>query len=112
MLPVTLKEQLNEIVSKYDLMNASFDMFWKCYKSYLAESPDEASEYGLVDEDSVRISLRSTSYVISEATRNGEKLEFIEISIEMRNKEDHYLGYYDAIFDLDGTVSDDYFVLE
>ncbi|MBQ8121350.1 MAG: hypothetical protein IJ172_11330 [Ruminococcus sp.] len=110
---MTLKEQLNEIISRYDLIDVTFDSFWRVYNCYLAESAQEASEYGLFDEDSVNVSLRSESYVISETIKsNGEKNEFIEIRIEMRDKQDHYIGYYDAVFDLDGTFADDFFVLE
>lgn len=56
--------------------------------------------------------MRSTAYVISDfITVNDEKYEYIEISIEMFDKQKKYIGYYDALFNLDGTWSDDFFVL-
>lgn len=110
---LTMKEQLTKIISEYDLTDVTYDSFWERYKSYLADSAEEAAEHGLVDETSVSITLRSTAYCKSGyLERNGEKMDYIEICYEMYDKQNKYVGYYAGIFDLDGNMFDDCFVIE
>lgn len=108
-----LKEQLTKIVSDNDLINVAYELFWKCYKKALSESPEESEEYGLVDANSVNAILHSTSYkLFNDIHINEVNLEYIVVQIRIYDKKSRYIGYYDACFDLDGTIADDFLVFE
>ncbi|WP_028520756.1 hypothetical protein [Ruminococcus flavefaciens] len=110
---MNLKDQLTKIISDNNLINTSFDLFWSCYKKCLLESPDEAKEYGLIDENSINAVLHSISYkIFNDVTISGEKLEYIVIQIQMYDTKKSYIGYYDACFNTDGTIADDFFIFE
>ena len=111
---MTMKEQLTKIISEYNLIDVTYDSFWESYKSYLADSAEEAAKHGLVDETSVSITLRSKAYCISEFSKkeNGEKMDYIEICYYMCDKQNKYVGYYDGLFDLEGNMFGDHFEID
>ena len=110
---MNLKEQLTKIVSDYNLIDATFDLFWQNYKNCLTESPEDAAKRGLYNIDSVNPVLRTTSYVISNFMKfDDENLEYIHIELDFYNEKDKYVGYYAVYFHLDGTMFDDFFVYE
>lgn len=110
---MNLKEELTKIISDYNLIDATFDSFWQCYKSTLAESPEDSAKRGLYNINSVNPVLRSTSYVISNFMKfDDENLGYIQIELDFYNEKNEYVGYYVGCFHLDGTMFDDFYVYE
>ena len=104
-----MKEMLYQLIETYDLIERTWEWFWKNYDSYLKEEPEESAKVGLYSRDSVEAYLIDRSYHIS----YDNEIEFIRITIDMRRKKDnHYIGYYSSDFTLNGEDFDDWFVME
>ena len=104
-----MKNQLEKFVQKYDLVQRTFASFWNCYDDYLQEYPEEAEEYQLIDHDSVRLELYGYSFVISEKFHR----DFVKVLIDIYQKNEMYqIGEYWCIYDENGEILDDTFVLD
>lgn len=104
----SMKKELEALIRKHNLINRTFDSFWKNYDRYIIEEPEESAEIGVTNRDSIEAGLYGYSYVISKAFNS----DHIKVEIEMvlqSNKTQ--VGSYWCIFDLSGNCKDDYFVI-
>lgn len=106
-----MKEILEKIISEHDLINQTFNNFWKCYDAYLSDedSREEIEEYGLVNRNSINVKLYGYSFWIS----NDLDFEYIKVYIDCFFKgESMRFATYWCIYNLQGELFDDYFVFE
>ena len=102
-----LMHGLKSIANEHRIIERTWENFWYAYNSYITEDREEAEEYGMTDKDSVIPEFYSLAYKIFH-----DDSEIIEATIRMYDKEHHYLGYYDDLFDMNGEGVDDFFVIE
>lgn len=110
-----IKGQINELVQKYDLINQTFDSFWKNYDCYIVEEPEEAESVGLVDRSSIeKPFLRSVYYTLTSVNEHNDfELELLVVRLDFYHKEESgcALGDYTCEFTLGGELFDDFFVI-
>lgn len=104
-----MKNELEKFVQEHDLIQRTFVSFWNCYKNYLQEYPEEAGEYQLIDRDSVQPELYGYSFVISKKFQR----DFVKVLIDIYQKNETFeIGEYWCIYDENGEILDDTFVLD
>lgn len=117
-------QQIMELVRQYDLIDRTFAYFWSFYDSYLTEEPDEARGYGLIDRDSVHVSLHVIECRLKHFDEN-RKHRFMTICVTLgfrhRDQNQKWNGTYECMFFMngdtadecrDGEVCDDFFWIE
>ena len=117
-------QQIMELVNNYDLINKTFEFFWNTYDSYLIEDYDEANEFGLINRDSVNVSLWGIEFELRNFDENM-KHRFMTICVTLkfqhRNNAQKWNGTYECQFFMngdtegefkDGEVCDDFFWIE
>ncbi|MBR1443427.1 MAG: hypothetical protein IJ583_07835 [Firmicutes bacterium] len=106
-----MREMLDKIIEKYDLIKKTFENFWISYDGYLTDevTKEESKGYGLTDRNSINAKLSGYSFCVS----GGLEFECIKVYIEFFLKgENMPLGRYWSIYEPDGEFFDDYFVIE
>lgn len=104
-----MREKLDAIVQKYNLIGRTFERFWKTYDDYLREEPLESKENGLCDRNSITVELYGYSFCVT----NELDFDYIKVYIDFFLKgKTMRLGDYWCIYMLDGKEFDDYFVIE
>lgn len=102
-----MREELDELVKKYNLIDRTVKSFWLTYDNYLTDelTREERQKAGLTDRDSVSIQLEGYSYHVTQTVdfdyisvmvycfRKGETIPLIE----------YYCTYY-----LNGEFFDDF----
>ena len=50
-----MREELDNIIKKYDLITQTFENFWVAYDTYLTDelTKEESKSYGLIDRNSI-----------------------------------------------------------
>ncbi len=112
---MTIRQQLSDLLKKFDMINRTYKYFWVNYDKYLQEEPEEAVSFGLTDRSSIeKPLLRYADYKLTDADgQSGFGLELLSVSLDFYHKEESScaLGYYTCEFTMDGEVNDDYFVI-
>lgn len=104
-----MREELDGIVKKYNLIERTFTSFWQAYDAYLEEEPTESREAGLCNRDSISAELYGYAFCVT------KQLDFdcITVTIEFGLKEKHFrCGEYWCEYSLDGKEFDYYFVID
>ncbi|MDE6592153.1 MAG: hypothetical protein K2K57_03705 [Oscillospiraceae bacterium] len=108
-----MRAQLMGLVEKYDLVNRTYEIFWKNYEYYLKENPVEAAENGFVNRESIeKPVLTNIKFILTGVDRNDTcVMQLIALDLEWRHKdkEQSAMWRYQCVFDLNGEVNDDYF---
>jgi hypothetical protein len=105
-----LREELDGIVERYDLVKRTFDSFWICFENYLTGdiTREESREYGLTNKDQVEVRLYGYSFVVSKKFSR----EFIKVDLDVYKKDcNPEFAEYSCIYSLDGECEDDSFVI-
>lgn len=112
---MNMREQLTELVRKYDLINRTYEYFWINYDKYLAEEPEEAHSVGLFDRNSIEEPfLRNVEYMLT----NGKSLdsfdrELLSVRLDFCLKGSGCIIWnYTCDFTLNGEVFDDWFIID
>lgn len=112
---MNIREQLSELIEKYDLINRTYEYFWKNYDSYLKEEPEEANSLDLMDRSSIeKPLLRYANYKLTSVNgQNDFGFELLSVGLDFYHKEEGgcALGYYTCEFTMNGEVFDDFFVI-
>ncbi len=106
-----MREELENIIKKYNLISNSFEYFWENYDQYISneDTKDEAKENGFINRDSIAAKLYGYSYCISDDL----DFDYIKVYIDCFRKGETMRSItYWCIYDLNGDLFDDYFVLE
>lgn len=104
-----MREELDAIVQKYNLINRTFETFWENYDSYLIEEPEESKGLGLLDRDSIYIKLYGYSFSV----RNSLNFDSVMVYTDFFKKGETIItGSYWCIYQLNGELFDDYFVID
>lgn len=106
-----MRNELDSIVQKYDLINHSFEVFWTNYDTYITDenTKEEAKENGFISRDSVTAKLHGYSFCVSEDL----DFDYIKVCIDcFRKRETLRSIRFWCIYDLNGELFDDFFVLE
>jgi len=104
-----MREELDAIVQKYNLVNRTFEAFWRNYDAYLIEEPEESKGLGLLDRDSIYVKFYGYSFCVI------NKLDFDSVIVYIdffRKGETISLGNFRCIYKLDGDLFDDYFIID
>lgn len=117
-------QQIMELVKKHNLINRTFEYFWCSYDSYLIEEAEEAKDFGLIDRDSVNVSLCLIAFKLRHFDENMKhRFTTICVTLEFQhqNNTQEWLGTYECLFFMngsteneskDGEVCDDFFWIE
>ena len=104
-----MREELDYIVKKHNLIDRTFKSFWHNYDCYLEEESKESKEVGLYDRDSINAELYGYAFCVT----NELDFDCIKVYIDIFLKGNNVrCGDYWCIYDLDGNKFDDYFVIE
>lgn len=102
-------QQIMELVNNYDLINKTFEFFWNTYDSYLIEDYDEAKEFGLINRDSVNVSLWGIEFELRNFDENM-KHRFMTICVTLKfqhhDKIQKWQGTYECLFFMNGDIED------
>ena len=62
-----MREELDNIIKKYDLITQTFENFWVAYDTYLTDelTKEESKSYGLIDRNSINAELYGYSFCVS-----------------------------------------------
>ncbi len=104
-----MREELDYIVKKHNLIERSFESFWHTYDVYLEEEPTESREAGLCNRDSINVELYGYAFCVT------KELDFdcIKVYIEIYLKDNSVrCGEYWCVYNLDGKEFDDYLVID
>lgn len=115
--------QIKTLAERYDLLKRSFNMLEENFESYKQEEPEEFKKnFPDFKKENIDFRLDSIGYKIG--LWSEDEQEYIVIGFTMYYKKYYKkdlilsqkghiesVGHYDAVFDLDGTVLDDYFVV-
>ena len=103
-----MREKLDIIIQKHDLINRTFKNFWEAYDTYLTDelTKEESQGYGLIDRDSIDAELCGYSFCVS----NALNFDYIKVTIDCFQKgETMRFASYWCIYNLDGELFDDCF---
>ncbi|EWM54964.1 hypothetical protein [Ruminococcus flavefaciens] len=103
----SFESNLQSFVDEYKLIDETWKSFWKNYNSYIIEDKDEALEMGMINKESIVPDLYSIAY-----KKIRETKEVIVVTIEIHDTSYRYLGYYDAVYNINGEFEDDFFVIK
>lgn len=103
----SFKSNLSSFVNDNKLIYETWKSFWNNYNSYIVEDKDEALEMGMINKDSIIPDLYSIAYKIIRETK-----EIIVVTIKIHDTSYRYLGYYDAVYNINGEFEDDFFVVK
>lgn len=104
-----MREELDNIVKKYNLIERTFESFWRTYDCYLEEEPEESKEVGFYNRDSVNAELYGYSFCVT----NELDFDYVKVHIDIFLKgKTVRCGDYWCIYDLDGKEFDDCFVVD
>lgn len=105
-----MKEELLNKVEQYNLMDVSFEFFWKNFKYYKEEDREEfETHFPEYKKERLQIPLNSISYRMTSWPKWDSDFDYIIISIDIEY-DNKNIGYFDAYFSLDGEYVTDYFV--
>lgn len=106
---MNVDQQIMELVNNYDLINKTFEFFWNTYDSYLIEDYDEAKEFGLINRDSVNVSLWGIEFELRNFDENM-KHRFMTICVTLKfqhhDKILKWQGTYECLFFMNGDIED------
>ena len=106
---VDIRNELDGIVRKYDLVERTIRSFWANYDCYLEEEPEEARECGVADRDSIKAEFYGYYFGAS----NDLDFDHIKVYVDgIREGDTIRTITYWCIYSLDGKVFDDYFVID
>lgn len=106
-----MREILEKTVNEHDLINRTFESFWEVYDAYLSEedAKDITGELGLADRDSIHAEFYGYSFWVS------NDLDFVHIKVYidcfLKGESTRFATYW-CVYDLEGELFDDYFVIE
>lgn len=104
-----MRQKLDALITKHDLIRRTMDSFWAMFDCYLEEEPEECAAIGFVNRESVRAELYG--YVFG-AARNLE-FDFIKVYLDVFVQgKSLRVGDYWCIYDLQGNLFDDVFVID
>lgn len=104
-----MREELDCLLKKHNLIDRTFDSFWHTFDRYLKEEPEESKEAGFFSRDSVRAELYGYSFCVT----NELDFDCIKVYIDIFLKgETVNCGDYWCIYSLDGEEFDDCFVID
>ena len=104
-----MREELDRLVEKFNLIERTFDGFWYAFDSYLKKYPIESKEVGFFSRDSVSVELSGYSFCVT----NELDFDCIKVYMDIFLKgETVSCGDYWCIYSLDGDEFDDYFVID
>ncbi len=104
-----MREELDAIVQKHNLINRTFEAFWKNYDSYLIEEPGESKELGLLDRNSIYVKLYGYSFSVRTSLDFDSVIVYIDF---FKKGETIRTGSCWCIYKPDGDLFDDYFVCD
>lgn len=112
-------EELKDIISRFGLIDKTFENAKETIDNFVCEEKEKASEYGITSRDSVKYDLDLCSYNITNPGLDTER-QCVEVRVNYYykknvrgNKEDRYMGYYSALFDpCNAEIIDDYIVID
>lgn len=103
-------DDLKEWLVKHDAEKRCHDSFWLSLKNYKTEEPEEYQEY-FPNFDPSKLVLKVESVSISYLNYPDLNYNHVRVYMPIRYP-DKKIGYYELWFAFDGTVEDDYFVLD
>ena len=111
-----MREELLELIEKFDMVNRAYEKFWENYDRFLFENGKIAGKNGLYDRNSIAMPwLREVKYELSRPNEQGE-FETETIGVDLcffhKAKKCSPAGYYSCWFDLKGEFADDCFELD
>ncbi|MBR1555549.1 MAG: hypothetical protein IJ644_09200 [Oscillospiraceae bacterium] len=103
-----MRQELDNIIKKYDLINQTFENFWETYDTYLTDelTKEESKSYGLIDRNSIRAELYGYSFCVS----SDLSFDYIKVTVDcfLKGKTMRFATYW-CIYSLDGELFDDCF---
>lgn len=112
---MNIKEQLSNLIEKYNLIDKTFEYFWGCYDNYLTEQPQEAASFGLRDRNSVKPVLYKIDYRLTYGDvvdDDSPCFQQLVVMLDIKDSENFQIGYYECLFSMDGEASDNFFVID
>ena len=111
-------EELKDIISRFGLIDRTFENARENIDNFVFEEKEKASEYGITSRDSVKYDLDLCSYNISDMGLDTER-QCIEIRINYYCQENvrgsiknRYMGHYSALYDpCTAEIIDDFIVI-
>ena len=103
-----MREELDNIIKKYDLIAQTFENFWVAYDTYLTDelTKEESKSYGLIDRNSISAELYGYQFCVF----NDLNFDCIKVTIDcfLKSKTMRFATYW-CIYNLDGELFDDCF---
>jgi len=100
-------EELTEWASKNNIEQRAIDGFWKNYRNYKTESPEEFEKvFGAINTNELHIKVNTVSLNLGNWPESSYKT--VSASIPLFHKKKN-LGNYKILLNLDGTIEDDFF---
>ena len=104
-----MKNKLDNIIQKNKMIPRAFESFWNSYDSYLLEESEESKKLELLNRNSITAELYGYSFCVTKDL----DFDWIKVCIDFFLKDETTrLGTYWCIYNLDGDLFDDYFVIE
>jgi hypothetical protein len=108
--------ELKRFIIDNSVRDRTVQSFWKCFENYRNEEPKEFEEvFGDFDRSLLTMWMKKVALTIRNwqafEDEYNENHEFVEAFIQLKYK-GKYIGYYSLLFNFDGAVFDDFFVLE
>ncbi len=108
-------KKLRDWVDKHNIKNRALESFWLNLNTYRHEESEQFDElFWDYDKDYLKILIEDVSLHIKSLEYldpSNRDLEYVEVKIRIEYRTNH-IGYYRMIFNLDGTVEDDFFISE
>ncbi len=104
-----MREELDNIVKKHNLIERTFTSFWHTYDVYLEEQPTESREVGLCSRDSIDAELYGYAFCVTKELDFDCIKVYIEIYLKGKTVR---CGEYWCVYSLDGKEFDRYFAIE
>lgn len=102
-------KELKEWVIKNKIEERTLIGFWKNIKEYRYDSPQEfIDNFTNYNEEKLTVQIESVSLKLGNWPKCDYNCIISTIPIIYNGKE---IGYYDLLFNLDGEIFDDYFVI-
>ena len=99
--------RLKNKVCEKQLKEKTWESFWAMYDFFINECESEANEMSLNSRESVQAEFHGFSYELS-----SDNVGIIKSEIRIMNTSFWYLGYYQAIFNENGEMQDDFLAFE